>query len=160
MNPALLNLAKRLHRFKTLRTLAKRAASGWTVSQPFHGGTICLDAVEHSWAWVGGRSLETFDRFLQDHLLELSTTRPHLIDIGCNLDVMSLAVLLRNPHATAVAFDLNRRAIDFNGMGDPVRVVEALRRRGDLQLKFIDGGDVRSFDPTQFRHLQADWPDA
>lgn len=255
LKPSLLQLAGRLHRFSALRALAKRIARNWTIQQPFHSGWICLNAVEHSWAWTGKRRLEDFDRFLQDRLLEVSLGRPHLVDIGCNIGVMTLAVLLRNPSAHATAFDPNRQAIallqrslecnslisraqvlpvavsagsrtlsfdsagsftghvapvgepcpavqfsalisehvrgpsvikvdiegfeaelcdefagmphlddsvlmielhprGFNGLGDPARVVEALRRRGDLRLHLLDG-EIESLDCTQFRHLEA-----
>lgn len=255
MNPALLQLARRLHRVKAFRSLAKRIARRRIVEQSFHGGLIAMNAVEHSWAWTGKRRLEDFDRFLQDRLLELSRSHPHLLDIGGNIGVMTLSVLLRNLEATATVVEPNAQAnavlqrslrrnrlearvrvlphavsdgaatlpfdptgsftghvaatglpcpavgfstllaeetrgptvvkIDiegfearlceefaamrprentvfvielhprgFNNLGDPARVVETLRRRGDLQLRLLDG-DLASLDPTQFRHLEA-----
>ena len=70
-----------------------------------------MDAVDHSWSWTGGRPLETFDRDVQDHLLVLVRTRGLLIDVGCNVGVMTLSVLLRDPSARAVCIDPNTRAI-------------------------------------------------
>lgn len=111
MNKPLLALARRLHRFQSLRNLARHVAAGWTITQPFHRGVICLDAVEHSWAWTGHRRLEDFDRFVQDRLLELSATRPRFLDIGSSVGVMTLSVLLRNPAVRVASVDPNRRAI-------------------------------------------------
>lgn len=113
MNRHFLALAKRLHRFPLLRRLAKRVAAGRTVQQPFHGGVICADAVEHAWAWIGNRRLEDFDRFLQDRLVDLTIKRPNFLDIGCNLGVMTLSVLLRNRGVTTVSVDPNQRAIEL-----------------------------------------------
>jgi FkbM family methyltransferase len=100
-----------LHRFAFARRIARRLLHGLTLRQGFHGGSICLDAVEHSWAWTGKRRYETFDRPLQDRLLSLSSTFPYFIDVGCNIGAMALSVLLRNPSAMALCIDPNSRAI-------------------------------------------------
>src|SRR5437867_10895127 len=115
----------RLHRWGVLRKIARRLFRGVTLRQPFHGGVICLDAVEHSWAWSGKFRYEAFDKELQDCLLSLSYKLSHILDIGCNVGAMSLTVLLRNASASAVCFDPNRRAIgllrrsgELNGLAD------------------------------------------
>jgi hypothetical protein len=85
MSPILVDAARALHRIAFLRRWAKRIAAGWTITQPFHGGVICLDAVEHSWAWTGTRRLENFEREVQDRLLERLRGRELLSDIGSNI---------------------------------------------------------------------------
>lgn len=113
MPPLVLKLALRLHRSALLRRLARRIAKGWSIRQSFHGGVIFLDAVDHSWSWTGGRPMERFDPEIQDCLLELARPRGRFLDLGCNIGVMTLAVLLRSPHTRVVAFDPNRRAIEL-----------------------------------------------
>lgn len=141
---AVVRLAGVLHRSATLRRLAKKLVHHWTIRQRFHSGVICLDAVEHSWAWMGPSRYETHDRFQQDVLLEWSRARPWLVDIGCNVGAMSLSVLLRNPEAHAIAVDPNSRAIALLGQS---------RRRNQLQdrLQIIPAvvapaGDSPRFD--------------
>lgn len=111
MSPLLLKLARGLHRSAALRRLARRVAKGWSIRQPFHGGVIYLDAVDHSWSWTGGRPMERFDPEVQDALVELVRPRGKLLDIGSNIGVMSLAVLLRVPSSRVAAFDPNQRAL-------------------------------------------------
>jgi hypothetical protein len=96
-------LTKRLHRIKLLRRIAKRLARNLVLTQDFHGGRIAFNAVSHSWAWAGSQTYESFDRPLQDRLLALSQSRPRLLDVGANIGVMTLNILLRNPAARAVA---------------------------------------------------------
>jgi FkbM family methyltransferase len=260
MNPVFLTLAQRLHRVPILRRCARRLAAGRTVTQSFHGGIICLDAVEHSWAWTGRRRLEDFERPLQDRLLELVRGRATLLDIGCSIGVMTLSALLRDPSVQTVSIDAAPRVIEllntslrrngllsrartvpvavssgetslsfhgagsftghvategvspavravpllelieqhitrpsvikldvegyeavlsdtfrilpprpgsilvielhprgFNGLGDPFRVLSALRARGDLHLELIGGGEPDSLDPTTFHQLEVRW---
>lgn len=260
MNPALLTLARYLHRTPIFRRWARRLAAGRTVTQPFHGGVICLDAVEHSWAWTGQRRLEDFERPLQDRLLDLVRSRAALLDIGCSIGVMTLSALLRDPSVQTVSIDAAPRVIEllnkslwrnrllsrartfavavsngetslafqgagsftghvavegaspavravplleiieqhvtspsvikldvegyeavlsdtfrilpsrpdsvllielhprgFNGLGDPFRVLSALRARGGLHLELLGGGEPDSLDPTTFHQLEVRW---
>jgi FkbM family methyltransferase len=115
-------LARLLHRLPLLRKIGKRFLRGTTMSQPFYGGVICMDAVEHAWAWAAQNNYEGFDRPLQDMLLKLSLERPWLVDIGSNLGAMTLSVLMRNTSARALAVDPNRRA--------QALLRESLRRNG------------------------------
>jgi len=43
-------VVRNLHRFAPIRAIGKRLLRRRTIRQPFHGGVICLDAVDHSWA--------------------------------------------------------------------------------------------------------------
>src|SRR5207253_387938 len=90
-------LVPRLHRFPLLRALGRRLLRGRAVLQPFHGGVICLDAVEHSWLWTGAIRAETWDDHIQNRLLERSRGCRAMVDVGANIGLMSLAVALRNP---------------------------------------------------------------
>jgi FkbM family methyltransferase len=138
-----------LHRLAFLRRLAKRVCRGWVIRQPYYGGAICLDAIEHSWAWTGQNSYEKFDRPLQDALLRLSQEHPWLIDIGSNLGAMTLSVLLRNPAALAVAIDPNPRAhqllqksLQRNNLTARVRLVHAAVAPADATIRFDFEGSV------------------
>ena len=71
-----------LHRLAFLRRWAKRICRGWVIRQSFYGGTICLDAIEHSWAWTGQNSYEKFDRPLQEELLRRSIALPVIVITG------------------------------------------------------------------------------
>jgi FkbM family methyltransferase len=132
MNRHFINLARRVHRFGFLRNVAKRIAGGRTIALPFHSGIICVDAVEHSWAWTGNRKLTEFEGFLQDRLLQLTATRDTFIDIGCNIGVMTLSVLLRRPNVTSISIDPNHRALELladslkrNGLSSRARTIGA-----------------------------------
>ncbi len=138
-----------LHRLAFLRAAAKSLCRGWVVRQPFHGGVICLDAVEHSWAWTGRNSYEKFDQPLQDALLRHSQERPWLVDLGSNLGAMTLSVVLRNPRAHAVAVDPNPRAhqllqksVRRNRLGDRVRLVTAAVAPPGAAVRFDFTGSV------------------
>jgi FkbM family methyltransferase len=142
-------LVSTLHKISGLRSLAKKIFRGYTLRQRFHGGVICLDAVEHSWAWTGSRRYETFDYELQDKLLSLSLDCEVLIDIGSNIGAMSLFVLLRNPNIKAVCIDPNSRAISllkesmiFNQLGNRVSIIEAAVSDKDGVLFFDESGSV------------------
>lgn len=259
MNRHLYRAARALHRFSFLRRAARLLARGRTVTQPFHGGSICLDAVEHSWAWTGDRRLEDFERPVQDRLVELTASRPLFIDLGCNIGVMTLSVLLRRPGTRSVSVDANARAAallrqslrvnrlesraevlatavsagapslafapegsftgharadgnlvpavplatllarhatgpcvikldlegyeaelagclatlpalpgsvlvielhprGFNQLGDPLKVLDALRGRGDLRISLLGGAGLGEIDPTHFTQIEAHWP--
>lgn len=143
------SLVPKLHQSSALRAIAKKLLNGYTLQQSFHGGTICLDAVEHSWAWTGSRRYETFDCELQNKLLSLSQDREILIDIGSNIGAMSLSVLLHNPNITAVCIDPNSRAVALlqesvcrNQLGDRIRIIEAAVSDRDGILNFDPTGSV------------------
>ncbi len=106
-----MNLVKLLHQFRFLRLIAKKLAKNFTIKQRFYQGTICLNAVEHSWAWTGNNKYETFDREFQDALYHASFTHDLLIDIGANIGVMTIGTLLHNPIIKAIAVDPNTLAI-------------------------------------------------
>ena len=139
----------RLHRIAVLRGLARRVCRGWTLKQPFHGGVICHDAVDHSWTWTGPHRYESFDRALQDKLLVLSQRQDLLLDLGCNVGAMLLSVLLRNPAINAIGVDPNRRAVELlnrsialNGLSSRASVVEAAVSDHDGSLNFDETGSV------------------
>jgi FkbM family methyltransferase len=139
----------RLHKFRVLRRLAKRTMRGVTIRQGFHGGVICCDAVDHSWAWVNGSRYEEFDRDLQEFLLLLSQECDLLIDVGCNIGAMTLSCLLRNPRIRAICIDPNRRAIellarsiDINNLSCRAELIQAAMADDDGQIKFNEEGSV------------------
>jgi FkbM family methyltransferase len=138
-----------LRRLAFLRGIAKRACRGWVIRQSFYGGTICLDAIEHSWLWTDQSNCEKCDRPLQDALLEFSQARPRLVDIGSNLGIMSLGVLLRNPRARLVAVDPNPRvhrllqkSLRYNGLSDRARLVTAAVAPANTSVRFDFAGSV------------------
>lgn len=147
MNSLLLRTARLAHRSPLLRACARRVAAGLTISQPFHGGLICLDAVEHSWAWTGNRPLEAFERPVQDRLCELLATRARFVDIGSSIGVMTLSVLLRLPHVTTMSVDaapraieLLRRSIQHNRLAARASTENSAVSNGETQLAFADSG--------------------
>ncbi len=147
MTPALVRCARFFHRSAALRRLARSLGRGFTVRQRFHHGVICLDAVDHSWSWIGGRPLETFDRDVQDRLLALVRPRGRFIDVGCNVGVMTLSVLLRDAQARAVCVDPNARAIALlgaslrrNGCADRATLVNAALSARETSLGYAGDG--------------------
>ncbi|WP_017654675.1 FkbM family methyltransferase [Fortiea contorta] len=151
-----------LHKFSSLRSLAKKIFRGLIVQQPFHQGVICLDAVEHSWAWSGSRRYESFDCEVQDKLLSLSQNCEVLIDIGSNIGAMSLSVLLRNPNIKAVCIDPNCRAISLlkksvalNHLANRVSIIEAAVSDKDGVLIFDEGGSVTGHISESGRKVSA-----
>ena len=142
-------LVPKLHQIPALRAVAKKLFRDRTIRQAFYKGVICLDAVEHSWAWTGNRRYESFDRELQDKLLLLSQNYEMLIDIGSNIGAMSLSVLLRNPNIKAVCIDPNSRAIALlqesvylNKLEDRVSIVNSAVSEVDGFLTFDESGSV------------------
>ena len=131
-------LVPRLHRLPLARALGRRLLRGRAVRQPFHGGVICLDAVEHSWLWTAAIRAETWDDDIQNRLLELSRGCQSLVDVGSNVGLMALAVALRNPVITIVCVEPNARAaallrqsIAANRLDDRVTVLEAVAGAAD-----------------------------
>jgi len=147
MPPTLVSIARFFHRSALLRRIARATARGMTVRQPFHGGVICLDAVDHSWSWLAGRAMEYFDRDLQDRLLDQVRPRGRLIDIGCNVGVMTQSVLLRDSAARAVCVDPNdraiqllRRSLQLNRCADRAQPISAAVSAGETKLGYDQGG--------------------
>jgi FkbM family methyltransferase len=142
-------LVPRAHRARVFRTLGKRLLRNRVVRQPFHGGVICLDAVEHSWAWTGTPRLESWDRPIQDRLLALSRDCETMIDVGGNIGTMTLAVALRNPAVRIVCVEPNARAarllrqsLALNDAGDRVTVIDAVAGEADGHVGFLEGGST------------------
>ena len=142
-------LVPALHRWPALRALGKRALRRRIIRQPFHGGVICLDAVEQSWAWTGDIRLETWDRPIQDRLLELSRQCLTMVDVGSNVGAMSLSVALRNPDISIVCVEPNARAAELlrqsiaaNRLGDRMTVVEAVAGTADGTVAFEEDGST------------------
>ncbi len=142
-------LVPRIHRARSLRALGKRLLRNRVIKQPFHGGVICLDAVEHSWAWTGAARLEAWDRPIQDRLLALSRDCQTMIDVGSNIGAMTLAVALRNPDIRIVCVEPNTRAgrllcqsLALNRVDDRVTVIDAVAGEADGYVGFEEGGST------------------
>lgn len=142
-------LVLRLHRLPFVRRAGRLLLRGRVVRQPFHGGVICLDAVEQSWAWTGAIRLETWDRHIQDRLLELSRGCRTMVDVGSNVGAMALSVALRNPAIAIVCVEPNARAAELlresiaaNRLGDRMTVVEAVAGTADGTVSFEEGGST------------------
>jgi FkbM family methyltransferase len=142
-------VVRNLHRFAAIRAIGKRLLRRRTIRQPFHGGVICLDAVDHSWAWTGAIRLETWDRPIQDRLLALSRDCETMIDVGGSIGTMALSVALRNgginivtiePNARAAA--LVRQSVRLNRLDRRVTVVEAIAAAADGELPFEETGSA------------------
>lgn len=149
MNPRLHAVARRLHRSALLRRLAKVSCRRLVLTQPFHGGVIAFNAVEHSWAWTGSRTYEGFDRPLQDRLLELSGDRPAFLDVGANVGAMTIGLLLRNPFVRALAVEpspqaaaLLRRSLRLNRLESRAEVLEMAAAAEQGRLRFDFAGSV------------------
>lgn len=147
MRPSLVSTARFFHRAPLLRRLARVLVPWLAIRQRFHGAVIFLNAVDHSWSWTGGRPMDTFDRDLQDHLLSLVASRGRLIDVGCNIGVMSLSVLLRDPKADVVCVDPNVRAIRLlkrslrlNGLDGRATPLCAAVSGGEAELRYDQHG--------------------
>jgi FkbM family methyltransferase len=143
------SIARRLHRFAPLRAVGKRLMRRRTLRQRFHGGVICLDAVEHSWAWTGAVRLESWDRPLQDRLLALSRDCATMIDVGGNVGTMTLSVALRNPTIRIVTIEPNARAaqllrqsVRLNGLDSRIDIVEAIASDADGLRAFAEAGSA------------------
>lgn len=141
--------AQKLHRIEFLRRWAKQLCRRWILTQDFHGGLIALNAVSHSWAWTGQRTYETFDRPLQDRLLDLSRERPHFLDIGANIGAMTLSILLRNRSAKVIAVEpgveaarLLERSLRLNHLEARAELLNVAASVGESHLHFDPEGSV------------------
>ena len=77
-----------------------------SANQPYYHGVIYFDAVAQSWA-LKGTPYEVVDAQLKDALLSLSQSCQYFIDIGCNIGMITLSILLRNKDIKAVCIDPN-----------------------------------------------------
>lgn len=127
-----------------IRLIGKRIFKGCTIKQSFHNGVICLDAVEHSWAWLGHSRYETFDRELQEKLLSLSKKYEIMIDIGCNIGAMALYVVLKNPNIKAICIDPNSRAINL--LNESMRINRLTHRVNTIKAAVSDKEGIINFD--------------
>jgi FkbM family methyltransferase len=142
-------LVPRMHRARPFRALGRRLLRNRVVKQPFHGGVICLDAIEHSWAWTGAVRLESWDDHIQDRLLALSRDCATMIDVGGNIGVMTLAVALRNRDIRILCVEPNARAgrllrqsLALNRVDDRVSVIDAVAGEADGEVGFEEGGST------------------
>lgn len=142
-------LVRPLHRIPLLRRMARQLARGLVLTQDFHGGRIAFNAVSHSWAWTGACTYENFDRPVQDRLLALSESRPRLLDVGANIGVMTLSVLLRNRAARALVVEpgneavaLLLRSLRLNRLEERCEVLHLAASAGAEKLPFDASGSV------------------
>lgn len=105
------DIIKKLHRFDAFRYLAKFLLKNVYIQQPFYDGKIVYNAVFQSQAFIGYLVYDKFDRNVQDRLNDLCKEKELFIDIGCNIGVMTLAVLLRNRAIHAVSIDPNKKVL-------------------------------------------------
>ncbi|MBS1503845.1 MAG: FkbM family methyltransferase [Bacteroidetes bacterium] len=138
-----------LHRFKFLRRIAKVAARRLIIKQKFYQGYIFLNAVEHAWAWTGKTNYMNFDIELQQYLYRKSRDYDQLIDIGCNIGVMSVGTLLHNTTIRAVSVDPNPQAVMLlkktlmiNRLEDRCTVIRAAVGIEEQTVKFDTEGSV------------------
>jgi FkbM family methyltransferase len=153
MTPLAMRLADwlipRLHSARALRALGKRLLRNRVITQPFHTGVICMDAVEHSWAWTGVYRLDARDAPIQERLLALSRSCQAMVDVGSNLGTMAISVALRNRDISIVCIEPNRRACELlrrsltlNRLSDRVTIVEAVAGGADGEIGFEEGGST------------------
>ncbi|WP_158989338.1 FkbM family methyltransferase [Mucilaginibacter sp. L196] len=144
-----MKIVKLFHRSKTLRLIAKKIGRKINIRQKFHGGYIFLNAVEHSWAWTGERNYNNFDAELQDFIYKTSKGFDYFIDIGSNIGVMTIGVLLANNEIKAVAVDPNvaaikllKKSLTYNMFKQRCEVINAAIGITDGYVKFDETGSV------------------
>jgi FkbM family methyltransferase len=81
-----------------------------SATQPYYHGVIYFDAVAQSWAFKD-TPYEVVDAQLKDTLLALSQSYQYFIDIGCNIGMITLSILLRNKDIKAICVDPNARVL-------------------------------------------------
>ena len=142
-------IVPRLHSARALRAIGKMLLKNRVVKQPFHTGVICMDAVQHSWAWTGVYRLDARDAPIQERLLALSRSCQTMLDVGSNLGTMAISVALRNRDIgiTCVepngrACELLRQSLALNRLTDRVTVVEAVAGDRDGEIGFEEGGST------------------
>ncbi|MES2650189.1 MAG: FkbM family methyltransferase [Bacteroidota bacterium] len=144
-----MNILTKIHSVKLFRVIAKKIFSGFPIQQNFYSGKIFMDAVEHSWAWTGTRSYETFDKELQDKLYNLSLTASKFVDIGSNIGAISLGILLRNNQINVIAIEPNPFAIKYfkkslikNKLVNRCQIIEAVVSSNAIEKNFDPSGSV------------------
>jgi FkbM family methyltransferase len=142
-------IVPRLHGVRALRSIGKTLLRDRVVRQPFHSGVICMDAVQHSWAWTGAYRLDARDAPIQERLLGLSRSCPTMIDVGSNLGTMAISVALRNPGIRIVCVEPNARAcqllrqsLALNQLTERVTVLEAVAGEADGRIGFAEDGST------------------
>jgi FkbM family methyltransferase len=142
-------IVPRLHSLRALRAAGKKLLKNRVVKQPFHTGVICMDAVEHSWAWTGVHRLDARDAPIQERLLALSRGCNAMVDVGSNLGAMAISVALRNRDIRITCVEPNGRACELlrqslvlNRVSDRVIVVEAVAGDRDGEIGFEEGGST------------------
>jgi FkbM family methyltransferase len=134
---------------RALRAVGKKLLRNRVVKQPFLSGVICMDAVEHSWAWTGVYRLDGRDAPIQERLLALSRSCPTMVDVGSNLGTMAISVALRNGDISITCVEPNGRACELlrqslalNRLTDRVTLVEAVAGDRDGEIGFEEGGST------------------
>ncbi len=152
---------KLFHKVKLFREIAKKLAKNITIKQRFYQGIICLNAVEHSWAWTSKNRYETFDLQLQNAIYYASFTHNLLIDIGCNIGVMSVGTLLHNPNIKVIAVDPNTLAnklltktIQLNHLEKQCQLINAVIGKENGIVKFDETGSVTGHVSIQGREIR------
>jgi len=139
---------KFLYKFNAIRQLGKKLWKHKIISQPFHNGVICFNAVDFGFLWLKGASAQKIDPDIQDKLLALSKDNEYFIDIGANVGIMTLAVALRNQNIKIVAYDPNREVLAYleksirkNKLGDRVTTSNAAvsNKTGTTLMNFSTG---------------------
>lgn len=93
-------------------------------------------------------------------LIEQHVVAPTVIKIDVEgYEAVLVESLRRLPRLPGSVLVIELHPLGFNGMGDPVKVVSALRSRTDLTVQLLGGGDIQAFDPTTFHQLEVCWPD-
>ncbi len=144
-----MQLIKLLHQIKIFRLIAKKLAKKLTIKQRFYQGTICLNAVEHSWAWTGKNRYETFDRELQNKIYNASFTHDLLVDVGANIGAITVGTLLHNPSIKAIAIDPNKMAnrllkktLKLNKLESRCQIVNSVVGKENGLINFDETGSV------------------
>jgi FkbM family methyltransferase len=142
-------IVKQLHKVKILRHVAKKVAKNIIIKQNFYQGIICMNAVEHAWAWTGKNSYDNFDAELQDVLYQASFMHNLLVDIGCNIGVMTIGTLLHNPTIKSIAIDPNilankllTKSLQLNKLESRCQILSAVVGKENGFINFDDTGSV------------------
>lgn len=157
-----MNIVHFFHKFKFMRQLAKVVGSKIDIKQKFYGGYIFFNAVEHSWAWTGGRNYTNFDSSLQQFIYEQSKSYQYFIDIGSNIGVMTIGTLLNNTQIQTVSIDPNDKAISllkmslaYNKLNARSKVIQAVVSDAGGSLKFDSTGSVMGHVAEEGKEVQA-----
>ncbi len=142
-------ILKKLHKIAILRRIAKKIVPPISISQKFYTGRIYLDIKEHSWAWAGKHTYESFDRSIQNFIYKKSIENEIFIDIGANIGVMTLCVLLQNKSIKVISVEPNKRAVYLlkktltkNNLANRCTVINAAVGTQDGTTGFDETGSV------------------